>query len=124
MSDYAAKQRHVIGVLGQTRVLFWKNSLLFRRNISGTLAEILVAILFVLILLLVRYFADTTHIDDQTSANNPIGNVVDFVDVASNRSKILYYPVNDFVKVIVIRALNMINGSISRFNRSFNVNGN
>jgi hypothetical protein len=128
MSDYAAtKERHVIGVLGQTRVLFWKNSLLFRRNVSGTLAEILVAFLFVLILLAVRYFADTGRVNDQTNAlngTNPVANVVDFISLTPSRTNIFYYPPNDFTQDIVGRARDLIAGSISNLNRLFIGNGN
>jgi len=128
MTDYAAtKERHVIGVLGQTRVLFWKNSLLFRRNVSGTLAEILVAFLFVVILLVVRYFADTGRINDQTNAlngTNPVANVVDFLALTPrNRTNIYYHPPNDFTQALVGRAIELINGSISSLNRLFIVNG-
>ena len=110
MSEYAVKQRKVVGVFRQTLILFWKNSLLFRRNISGTIAEILVAFIFVLILLLLRYFIDTPHYQDQTNTNlsNPVLNVASFVNDTSGRYNILYYPNNDFISDIMKRAKDLI----------------
>ena len=110
MSEYAVKQRKVVGVFRQTLILFWKNSLLFRRNISGTIAEILVAFIFVLILLLLRYFIDTPHYQDQTNTNlsNPVLNVASFVNDTSGRYNILYYPNNDFISDIMNRAKELI----------------
>ena len=123
MSDYTVKQRKVVGALSQTRILFWKNSLLFRRNVSGTLAEIFVALLFVLMLLLIRYFADTAHVADETNTlkSNPVLNVVDFLNVTSGRPNIIFYPNNDFVRSIVSRACQLINVSVSKFNATLNV---
>ena len=117
MSDYSAKQRKVVGIFRQTLLLFWKNSILFRRNISGTIAEILVAFLFVIILLFLRYFIDTPHYNDQinTSFSNPVLNVIEFINRTSGRPNIMYYPDNKFVKQIVERAYELINESVGNF---------
>jgi hypothetical protein len=48
------QQRKVVGLFWQILILTKKNFLLARRNVVGTVAEILVALLFVLILLLIQ----------------------------------------------------------------------
>lgn len=55
------QKRKVAEFFKQILILMWKNSILFKRNISGTIAEICVALIFVLILFLVRALADTSR---------------------------------------------------------------
>jgi hypothetical protein len=53
-------KQELAGFFGQLRILLWKNTVLFRRNISGTLSEIIYPMFFVL---LIRYFVDNIIIN-------------------------------------------------------------
>ena len=104
MSNDNIKDRQVVGFFRQNLILFWKNGLLFRRNISGTICEILVALLFLLILVMMRYFVDSAQFNDQDSTTNPLLYLLLNVNVSTGRNLILYYPNNEFVRNIVLNA--------------------
>lgn len=106
----------VVGVFSQLRILLWKNRILFQRNTSGTLAEILVAFLFVLILLVLRFFVDSTRFPEQNSNNTLARPILNTVNVSSNRSFIMYYPDNLLVQEIMIYTIQLIRSANSRFN--------
>jgi hypothetical protein len=114
------EKRKVAGFLRQCLILMWKNSILFRRNIAGTIAEICVALLFVLILFLVRILADTAHYNDQNLFRNPPIPIIDQINATTNRSLIMYYPNNSFVFGIVQRAYTLIRLKTSQNNSIFN----
>ena len=80
----------------------------------GTLAEILMAFLFVLIIILLRYFVDITTYPDQNSFSNPVLGVFDLAN-SSNRSLIYYHPNNSFIQEIVTDAYNLINAQSPNF---------
>ena len=106
--DNKVKQRKVVGFFKQTYILLWKNSILFRRNIAGTLAEVLVALIFVLILVLIRFVYDVPRYSDQTHSNsesNPIKNVVNFINISTTNVPIIYYyPNNAYILSLITSA--------------------
>lgn len=106
-------ERKVVGFFKQLLILFWKNSILFKRNILGTLVEILAALVFVLILVFLRYFVDSVRFTDQT---NIARSVFDSINATTNRSLILYYPNNTYVKDLVTNAYNLIKTQKPSFN--------
>nr|QUF59430.1 ATP-binding cassette transporter Abca3-like2 [Brachionus angularis] len=110
------KDRKVVGFFRQTLILLWKNGILFKRNVSGTLVEILVSLLFVFILIFLRFFVDSTKYNEQSFVSNPIRNVLDAVNVTTKRSLILYYPNNSFVQEIVTNAYYFIKKQKPNFN--------
>ncbi|CAF0703608.1 unnamed protein product [Brachionus calyciflorus] len=110
------KERKVVGFFRQILILIWKNWLLFKRNISGTIVEILVSVLFVFILLFLRFFVDSTKVNEQNITNNPIRNVLTAINVTTNRSLIMYYPNNNFVRDIVTSAYYLIKSRRPTFN--------
>nr|UOU03315.1 ATP-binding cassette subfamily A3-like 2 [Brachionus rubens] len=110
------KERKVVGFFRQILILLWKNGVLFKRNISGTIVEIAVALLFVFILVFLRFFVDSTKVDEQTYTNNPIRNVLQFINVTTNRSLIMYYPNNSYVQSIVTNAYMLIKSKRPTFN--------
>ena len=114
------KERKVVGFFRQIVILFWKNGVLFKRNKAGTIAEILVALLFVFILVFLRLFVDSTKVAEQSPTNNPIRNVMSYINVTTNRSLIMFYPNNPFVEDIVIRAYMLIKSKKPTFNASSN----
>jgi len=109
-------ERKVVGFFRQCVILFWKNGLLFRRNISGTIAEIFVAVLFLLILLLMRFFVDSNKFDDYNTTNNPLKYVMSTINITSKRNLIMYYPNNAYIKDIVENAYQMIKLIVPDFN--------
>ena len=108
--------RKVVGIFRQIVILLWKNSILFRRNISGTLAEILAAFVFLFILLLIRFFADSTKINDQSYVKNPTFNLLSIINATTNRELIMYYPNNTFVEELVTNAYQLIKSRKPNFN--------
>ena len=103
-------QRKVVGLFWQILILTKKNFLLARRNVVGTLGEILVALLFILILLIIRYTYDVSRYSDQANISaqtgssnaNPINYVVYNINVSTNIvPKIYYYPNNAYVLSLV-----------------------
>lgn len=119
--DTTANEREIAGRFRQCIIMFWKNSLLFRRNVWGTLAEIFMAFLFALIILLLRYFVDVTVYPDQSSTNgttfisyNPLLGLFDAVN-ASNLTNIYFYPNNSFIQEIVTNAYTLINTAKPNF---------
>ena len=98
------QKQELAGFFAQLRILMWKNTVLFRRNVSGTLSEIICPMLFVLAMLLIRYFVDNIRLSEQkftaTSALDLIPSL--------NTSYILYYPNNAFVLGLVNRAVDLI----------------
>lgn len=111
------KEHHkVVGVLAQIRILLWKNRLLFQRNTAGTLAEILAALVFALILLLLRFFVDSAQFFDQNATSTVSRSILSNVNTSTNRSLIMFYPNNPFVQTIVTNAYTAIQSQSSRFN--------
>ena len=103
-----------------------KNFILARRNIVGTLGEILVALLFVLILFFIRLLYDVTRNSDQsnTITSNPINKVVNNINISTDFIPIIYYyPNNAFVLTLVQEAYRIIQTQVnSTSNVSFYAN--
>jgi len=122
------QERKVVGLFWQVLILTKKNFILARRNVVGTLGELFVALLFVLILLLIRYVSDVERYADQANilANsttpyatnaNPINYVAANINISSSFTPIIYYyPDNDYVRNITIAACNIIQARQPRFN--------
>lgn len=118
-SKLVTDERKIAGTFRQFIILFWKNGKLFRRNIWGTLAEILMALVFILMILFLRYFVDLTVYNDQTTMTNPPMGIFDRAN-ASNRSYIYYYPNNPFIASIVTNAYNLIQNRTTNFTATCN----
>ena len=112
------QQRKVVGLFWQILILTKKNFLLARRNVVGTVAEILVALLFVLILLLIRYVYDASRYSDQANIvasqsatnANPVDYVVKNINISTTFVPIIYYyPNNAYVLSLVTAAYTIIN---------------
>ncbi len=119
MNSEKTQERKIAGRFRQFVILFWKNGKLFRRNIWGTLAEILMAFIFILMIVFLRYFVDITIFNDSNSRTNPALGLFDKVN-ASNRSFIYYYPNNSFTQSIVTNAYTLINARSPNFTATCN----
>jgi hypothetical protein len=108
------EERKIASRFRQLVVLSWKNIKLLQRNKIGTCAEILMALLFIIITILMRYFMDVVVFNEQNSLNNPVLGLFDLAS-SSNRSLIYYYPNNTFIKDIVTNAYTLINSQSPNF---------
>ena len=99
--------RKIAGIFKQFKILSWKNGKLLQRNKLGTFSECLMALLFVLMLLLIRYIIDLNVIEEQSALNNYVFNVFDLI-IVKNNATIYYYPNNSFVQQIVTNAYYLI----------------
>jgi hypothetical protein len=111
----ATKKKEIVGIFSQVWILVWKNWILFKRNISGTIVELLASYIFVLIILFLRYFVDSTKYYDQTSTTNAIKNVIDQVNTTTGRGVVYYYPNNAFIQGIVTNAMSLITTQVPAF---------
>lgn len=110
------KEHKVVGVFRQILILLWKNKILFKRNTWGTLAEILVAFIFVLILLVLRYFVDSTRLVAQDSNSVQATSILRSTSLTTNRSLIMYFPNNSLAQAIVTNAYNLMKSQRPTFN--------
>ena len=123
LNNGQVKQRKVVGFFRQVVILFWKNSILFRRNVAGTVAEVLVALLFVLMLALMRFISDVPRYSDQTNSydSNPIKSVVQFINISTTSVPVIYYyPNNAYVLSLVTAAYNIIRAQQGQFTATRN----
>jgi hypothetical protein len=114
------RERQVVGFFRQSLILFRKNGLLFMRNVSGTICEILVALFFLFILVILRYFVDNSFYNDQDSASNMLIPVTAAINTTSNRANIYYYPNNAYIQSIVNNAYQVIQASSPTFTATSN----
>jgi hypothetical protein len=100
-----AQNRKLAGFFRQIGILFWKNGKLFKRNISGTLAEILMALLFIIILFALRYFVDIKSFTEQNDLTNPAGSILRNASLQKGGYFIYYYPPNTFIRNLVLSSI-------------------
>lgn len=101
----APEGRVLAGFFRQCQILFWKNGKLFMRNKAGTFAEICMALLFIFMLVIIRFFADSLGFDEENATNNPPVSVLKGALLTKTKFNIYYYPNNNFVKGIVESAM-------------------
>lgn len=115
------KERPVIANLPwQILILMWKNGILFRRNILGTLLEIFCPLLFLSILLIMRFFIEKIKYYDQYNFTRSIFNVfteppaLSFTSLnqntedRKNRNLIFYYPETEFIRNVTMNAAKLL----------------
>lgn len=117
------KPRKLAGFFAQIRILFWKNGKLLLRNKTGTFAELFMALLFVLMLLLIRFFVDASLSNDDNDTDiksNPELDLFNNVTLLRGRYKVYYYPNNVFIQGKVVAAM----AKIYAYNPNFTVLSN
>jgi hypothetical protein len=97
----------IAGLPKQILILIWKNFINSRRNIVGSLLELLCPFIFVSFLLVIRYFIEKIKL---TSQFNQPTSVLDVRLGSYNQSRnvILYHPDTEFVKKLVQNAVDVI----------------
>lgn len=110
----------IVSLPYQIFILLWKNGILFRRNIFGTLLEVFCPLLFLSILLIMRYFIEKIKYYDQYNFSRSIFDVFieppqvsltalsQIEEDRSNRNLIFYYPDTEFIRNIVTNAAKLL----------------
>lgn len=109
MAQDEVKPRKLAGFFKQVKILFWKNGKLFLRNKLGTFAELFMAILFIFMLLLIRFFVDSSlqTVDVDTNIkSNPLISILAPISLLTGKTVVLYYPNNNFIRDLVTNAMN------------------
>jgi hypothetical protein len=113
----ANENRKIAGFFRQIFIILWKNSILFRRNKTGILCELIFSSLFTLIFILLVYFAIPNYrmksVDDEVNVINVIIN--DDSDEFL-RNTYYYYPNTEFVKSIMQNSVNLMKIANYAFN--------
>ena len=89
----------------QLRILLWKNLILLKRNVLGTLFELTLSVFFVFTLLIIRYIVERYHFDQQS---NPSYYVIDYFRNLADHNLLLFYPNTPVVNRIVNHAYDLI----------------
>nr|UOU03316.1 ATP-binding cassette subfamily A3-like 3 [Brachionus rubens] len=89
----------------QFLVLNWKNLLLIRRRPIGTILEILLALFFVFLILIIRNYVEIVYFPP---LKNPGYNVIDFFFKTASQDLVLFYPNTPVIRNIVSRAFRII----------------
>ena len=92
-------------ILKQFFILSYKNALLLKRNIVGTIFEISLSIFFVLTLLMVRNIVERVYVPEQI---NPSYYLIDYFQALAGHNLILFYPNNPLIERIVNNAYSII----------------
>lgn len=101
------KELKISSFAKQIEILMWKNLIIFRRNIIGTLLEIICPFIFVSFLIIIRYFIE--RIKYRNYLNFP-RNVLDLspMTVEQKRNLVLYYPNNELIRGFVADAARLL----------------
>ena len=88
----------IAGFLRQIYILLWKNGKLTLRNRSGTLIELFGPLVFLAVIIVVRYYVDKY---DYGKQNNFLADVFDTMPIYIMRTRLVYYPPNQFIKTLI-----------------------
>jgi hypothetical protein len=97
--------RQVIGFFGQVKILLWKNGILFKRNIIGTIGEVLLALIACMLLILIRYFTESRKYVDTNYGEFPVAMTI---PLKNNRQVVYYSPDNEYIKKIVENGVRLL----------------
>lgn len=111
------KHYKIASLPNQILILNWKNLLLFRRNLLGTILELIFPFIFISFLLIIRYFIERIKFFNQYNQSNS-GNVLELYVNSMSQEKILvlFYPNNKLIQELVensVRFLKLKNPEFS-----------
>ncbi len=95
----------------QVLILMGKNFIMFRRNIVGTLVEIICPILFLLILFIMRYFVEKIVYPQQFNLPRSFQTL----QSSQTRNLVLFYPNNTLIQSLVNKTVQ----SLAEYNFEF-----
>jgi hypothetical protein len=99
----------IASVPKQILILNWKNFILLKRNILGTLFELACPLIFISFLLIIRYFIERIKFFNQYSQPNS-GNVLELYVNSMSQQKILvlFYPNNKLIQELVENSIQFL----------------
>ncbi len=101
------RERKIAGFFRQIGIILWKNAILFSKNISGIICELLFSISSVLLFLVLVYYVVPNYVSKtEYESASPIRYTYD--DDVDNSTLLYFYPNNDFIKQIVLEAKNRL----------------
>jgi hypothetical protein len=111
------KRYKIASLPNQILILNRKNFLLFRRNLLGTILELIFPFIFISFLLIIRYFIERIKFFNQHNQSNS-GNVLELYVNSMSQEKILvlFYPNNKLIQELVensVRFLKLKNPEFS-----------
>ena len=99
----------IASVSKQILILNWKNFILLKRNILGTLLELACPLIFISFLLVIRYFIERIKFFNQYSQPNS-GNVLELYVNSMSQEKVLvlFYPNNKLIQELVENSMQFL----------------
>jgi hypothetical protein len=99
----------IASVPKQILILNWKNFILLKRNILGTLLELACPLIFISFLLVIRYFIERIKFFNQYSQPNS-GNVLELYVNSMSQEKVLvlFYPNNKLIQELVENSMQFL----------------
>jgi hypothetical protein len=99
----------IASVPKQILILNWKNFILLKRNILGTLLELACPLIFISFLLVIRYFIERIKFFNQYSQPNS-GNVLELYVNSMSQEKVLvlFYPNNNLIQELVENSMQFL----------------
>lgn len=92
----------------QVLILMGKNFIMFRRNLIGTIVEIICPILFLLILFIMRYFVEKIIYPQQYNMPRYYQTLFFPQQNSQIRNLVLYYPNTEFIQNLVNKTVQTI----------------
>ncbi len=102
------KQRKIAGFWKQTQIIFWKNMLLYSKNIIGIIFELVAPLLLLSVLILVLVWISKSEFRERISYKKT--NVTAFIkyhDYGSGSNKLIYYYPNTNLTTSLIQNVYM-----------------
>lgn len=101
------QNRKIAGFFKQIQIISWKNLLLYRKNVSGLLSEIIFSCLFTLIFVILVYYSRPQYKSkNEFNPTMPVQNF--FNEEIFNTTDYYYYPNNQFIRDLVINSSKII----------------
>lgn len=101
------QNRKIAGFFRQIQIISWKNLLLYRKNITGLLSEVIFSCLFTLIFVILVYYSRPQYKQKKEFVSSkPVQNF--FNDEIFNTTDFYYYPNNQFIQELVFNSSQII----------------
>ena len=108
MNENEKYEMRIASLARQILILTWKNLIIFKCNLFGTVLEFLSPFVFLAFLLIIRYYIE--RIRYNSSLFNQPNSVFDisFFLMNQTRNLVIYYPNNTLIRNFVISAVQLL----------------
>lgn len=108
MNENEKYEMRIASLPRQILILTWKNLIIFKCNLFGTVLEFLSPFVFLAFLLIIRYYIE--RIRYNSSLFNQPNSVLDisFFLMNQTRNLVIYYPNNTLIRNFVISAVQLL----------------